>query len=174
MGGAGEKAKAKTQKMKQPPASSPASPELRQVGKASCLGSLHILLSVPPSAPLGPVPSKVHPSFSHSVIPFWVLGMQPRRRPDSCHHGPHSVREKTESEVRAQGGPHGKAQCWWREPRRVLRERRQAGSPQGSAGGAEICKREGQAVQFSGDTPQATMAGAKALWQTCTGNSRNQ
>lgn len=48
----------------------------------------------------------------------------------------------------------------------MLRERRQAGSPQGSAGGAEICKPEGQAMQFSGDMPQATMASAEALWQT--------
>lgn len=74
--GARKEGKAKTQKTKQPPASTPASSEYRQV-EHPVLGSLPVLLSVPLSAASGPIPSKAHPSFSRSVTLFWVLGIQP-------------------------------------------------------------------------------------------------
>lgn len=56
----------------------------------------------------------------------------------------------------------------------MLRERHQARSPQGGAGGAEIYKSEEQAMWLSGDMSQATMAGAKALGQSVVGLFREQ
>lgn len=75
-GKARKEGKAKTQKTKQPPASTVASPGHRQVERLR-LGSLLSLRSVPPSAALGPSPSKAQRPFSPLVTLFWVLGIQP-------------------------------------------------------------------------------------------------
>ena len=122
VGGAGDKgkAKAKTQKLNQPPAGTPAPPEHHQVG-CLVLGSLPVLPFVPPPALSNPILSKVYPSFTHSVILFWGPWIQPQRRPGSCHHGSHSTTEgKTKSKVR-HGESHGECRgrvegaesgCW--------------------------------------------------------------
>lgn len=78
-------------------------------------------------------------------------------------------RGKDRKQSQAWGEPQRKAGCGWR-----VRERHQARSPQGGAGGAEICKSEGQAMWLSGDVSQAMMAGAKALWQSVVGLFREQ